>query len=301
MNKSDIIYNLANILGCEALKDEPMNKHTSFKIGGTADTYIKVDTLSKLSAILKECKESDIKYTLLGNGSNVLVSDDGIRGVVIRLAGDFRQITLVDETTIFCGAGATLAYLCKFALNCGLTGLEFAWGIPGSVGGAVFMNAGAYDGEMKNVVHSVSHISPDGKIGRLEKDELEFGYRTSAYRKNDMILTGVTLKLEKGNVDDIRNKMDDFMNRRTSKQPLEFPSAGSVFKRPEGNFAGALIQQCGLKGKSVGGAQVSEKHAGFIINKSNATANDVKNLVKEIQTTVAEQTGYNLECELIFL
>ena len=301
MNKSDIIYNLANILGCEASKDEPMNKHTSFKIGGTADTYIKVDTLSKLSAILKECKESDIKYTLLGNGSNVLVSDDGIRGVVIRLAGDFRQITLVDETTIFCGAGATLAYLCKFALNCGLTGLEFAWGIPGSVGGAVFMNAGAYDGEMKNVVHSVSHISPDGKIGRLEKDELEFGYRTSAYRKNDMIITGVTLKLEKGNVDDIRNKMDDFMNRRTSKQPLEFPSAGSVFKRPEGNFAGALIQQCGLKGKSVGGAQVSEKHAGFIINKSNATANDVKNLVKEIQTTVAEQTGYNLECELIFL
>ena len=301
MNKSDIIYNLANILGCEALKDEPMNKHTSFKIVGTADTYIKVDTLSKLSAILKECKESDIEYTLLGNGSNVLVSDDGIRGVVIRLAGDFRQITLVDETTIFCGAGATLAYLCKFALNCGLTGLEFAWGIPGSVGGAVFMNAGAYDGEMKNVVHSVSHISPDGKIGRLEKDELEFGYRTSAYRKNDMIITGVTLKLEKGNVDDIRNKMDDFMNRRTSKQPLEFPSAGSVFKRPEGNFAGALIQQCGLKGKSVGGAQVSEKHAGFIINKSNATANDVKNLVKEIQTTVAEQTGYNLECELIFL
>lgn len=301
MNKSDIIYNLANILGCEALKDEPMNKHTSFKIGGTADTYIKVDTLSKLSAILKECKESDIEYTLLGNGSNVLVSDDGIRGVVIRLAGDFRQITLVDETTIFCGAGATLAYLCKFALNCGLTGLEFAWGIPGSVGGAVFMNAGAYDGEMKNVVHSVSHISPDGKIGRLEKDELEFGYRTSAYRKNDMIITGVTLKLEKGNVDDIRNKMDDFMNRRTSKQPLEFPSAGSVFKRPEGNFAGALIQQCGLKGKSVGGAQVSEKHAGFIINKSNATANDVKNLVKEIQTTVSEQTGYNLECELIFL
>ena len=301
MDKSDIIYNLANILGCEAKKDEPMNKHTSFKIGGTADTYIKVDTLSKLSAILKECKESQIDYTLLGNGSNVLVSDDGIRGVVIRLDGEFRQITLVDETTIFCGAGTTLAYLCKFALNCGLTGLEFAWGIPGSVGGAVFMNAGAYDGEMKNVVHSVSHISPDGKIGRLERDELDFGYRTSAYRKNNMIITGVTLKLEKGNVDDIRNKMDDFMNRRTSKQPLEFPSAGSVFKRPEGNYAGALIEQCGLKGKTVGGAQVSEKHAGFIINKSKATADDVKNLVKEIQTTVAEQTGYDLECELIIL
>ena len=301
MDKSDIIYNLAKTLGCEVLKNEPMSKHTSFKIGGTADTYIKVDTLSKLSAILKECKQSDIEYILLGNGSNVLVSDDGIRGVVIRLDGDFRQIALVDENTIYCGAGATLAQLCKFALNCGLTGLEFAWGIPGSVGGAVFMNAGAYDGEMKNVVHSVSHVSPDGKIGRIEKDDLDFGYRTSVYRKNNMIITGVTLKLEKGNTDDIRDKMDDFMNRRTSKQPLEYPSAGSVFKRPEGNFAGALIQQCGLKGKSVGGAQVSEKHAGFIINKSNATANDVKNLVKEIQNTVAEKTGYNLECELIIL
>ena len=301
MDKSDIIYNLAKTLGCEVLKNEPMSKHTSFKIGGTADTYVKVDTLSKLSAILKECKQSDIEYILLGNGSNVLVSDDGIRGVVIRLDGDFRQIALVDENTIYCGAGATLAQLCKFALNCGLTGLEFAWGIPGSVGGAVFMNAGAYDGEMKNVVHSVSHVSPDGKIGRIEKDDLDFGYRTSVYRKNNMIITGVTLKLEKGNTDDIRDKMDDFMNRRTSKQPLEYPSAGSVFKRPEGNFAGALIQQCGFKGKSVGGAQVSEKHAGFIINKSNATANDVKNLVKEIQNTVAEKTGYNLECELIIL
>lgn len=301
MDKSDIIYNLANTLGCEVLKNEPMSKHTSFKIGGTADTYVKVDTLSNLTAILKECKQSDIEYILLGNGSNVLVSDDGIRGVVIRLGGDFKQIALVDENTIYCGAGATLAHLSKFALNCGLTGLEFAWGIPGSVGGAVFMNAGAYDGEMKNVVHSVSHISPDGKIGRIEKDELDFGYRTSVYRKNNMIITGVTIKLEKGNTDDIRNKMDDFMNRRTSKQPLEFPSAGSVFKRPEGNFAGALIEQCGLKGKSVGGAQVSEKHAGFIINKSNATANDVKNLVKEIQDTVAENTGYNLECELIIL
>ncbi len=301
MYKSDIIYNLASILGCEALKNEPMSKHTSFKIGGTADTYVKVDTPSNLSAILKECKQSDIDYTLLGNGSNVLVSDDGIRGVVIRLCGDFKQIALVDENTIYCGAGATLAHLCKFALNCGLTGLEFAWGIPGSVGGAVFMNAGAYDGEMKNVVHSVSHISPDGKIGRIEKSDLEFGYRTSVYRKNNMIITGVTIKLEKGNADDIRNKMDDFMNRRATKQPLEFPSAGSVFKRPEGNFAGALIEQCGLKGKSVGGAQVSEKHAGFIINKSNATANDVKNLVKEIQNTVAENTGYNLECELIIL
>ena len=301
MNKSETIFNLAEILGCEARKYEPMSKHTSFKIGGNADVYIKVNNLSKLSTILKECQASDVDYMILGNGSNLLVSDDGIRGVVIRLDGDFRKITLLDDTTIFCGAGATLAYLCKFALNCGLSGLEFAWGIPGTVGGAVFMNAGAYDGEMKDVVHSVSHISPIGEIGRIEKDDLNFGYRTSVYRSNNMIITGVTLKLKKGNPDEIRAKMDDYMSRRSTKQPLEYPSAGSVFKRPEGNFAGALIEQCGLKGKTCGGAQVSEKHAGFIINKSNATSKDVRDLIGEIQKTVSEKTGYSLECELIIL
>lgn len=301
MNKSETIFNLAEILGCEARKYEPMSKHTSFKIGGNADVYIKVNNLSKLSTILKECQASDVDYMILGNGSNLLVSDDGIRGVVIRLDGDFRKITLLDDTTIFCGAGATLAYLCKFALNCGLSGLEFAWGIPGTVGGAVFMNAGAYDGEMKDVVHSVSHISPSGEIGRTEKENLNFGYRTSVYRSNNMIITGVTLKLKKGNPDEIRAKMDDYMSRRSTKQPLEYPSAGSVFKRPEGNFAGALIEQCGLKGKTCGGAQVSEKHAGFIINKSNATSKDVRDLIDEIQKTVSEKTGYSLECELIIL
>lgn len=301
MNRSEIIFNLAEILGCEARQNEPMSKHTSFKIGGNADAYIKVNNLSKLSTILKECQDSNVDYMILGNGSNLLVSDEGIKGVVIRLDGDFRKITLVDDTTIFCGAGATLAYLCKFALNCGLSGLEFAWGIPGTVGGAVFMNAGAYDGEMKDVVHSVSHISPCGEIGRIEKDDLKFGYRTSVYRNNNMIITGVTLKLKKGNPDEIRAKMDDYMSRRSTKQPLEYPSAGSVFKRPEGNFAGALIEQCGLKGKLCGGAQVSEKHAGFIINKSNATAKDVRDLISQIQKTVSDKTGYNLECELIIL
>lgn len=301
MDKTEIIFNLAEILGCDARKDEPISKHTTFKIGGNADAYIKVNSLSKLSAILKECRESKVDYMIFGNGSNLLVSDEGIEGAVIRLDGDFRQITLIDDTTIYCGAGASLAYLCKFALKCGLTGLEFAWGIPGTVGGAVFMNAGAYDGEMKQIVHSVSHISPEGDIGRIEKENLEFGYRTSIYRSNNMIITGVTLKLEKGNPDEIRSKMDDFLERRSTKQPLEFPSAGSVFKRPEGAFAGALIEQCGLKGKMCGGAQVSEKHAGFIINKSNATAKDVRDLISEIQSTVSEKTGYDLECELIML
>ena len=301
MDRSDIIYNLASILDCEARKNEPLSKHTTFRIGGTADTYIKVTTLSKLSAILKECRDSDINYMILGNGSNVLASDDGFRGVVIRLDGDFRRISLVDDTTIYCGAGATLASLCKFALNCGLTGLEFAWGIPGSVGGAVFMNAGAYGGEMKDVVYSVSHMDKEGNIGRTEKDALDFGYRTSVYRRNQCIITGVTLKMKSGAPDDIRAKMDDYLGRRTEKQPLEYPSAGSVFKRPEGAFAGALIEQCGLKGASHGGAQVSEKHAGFIINEGGATAHDVKPLIREVQTEVAEKTGYTLECELIIL
>ena len=301
MDRSDIIYNLASILDCEARKNEPLSKHTTFRIGGTADTYIKVTTLSKLSAILKECRDSDINYMILGNGSNVLASDDGFRGVVIRLDGDFRRISLVDDTTIYCGAGATLASLCKFALNCGLTGLEFAWGIPGSVGGAVFMNAGVYGGEMKDVVYSVSHMDKEGNIGRTEKDALDFGYRTSVYRRNQCIITGVTLKMRSGAPDDIRAKMDDYLGRRTEKQPLEYPSAGSVFKRPEGAFAGALIEQCGLKGASHGGAQVSEKHAGFIINKGGATAHDVKSLIREVQTEVAEKTGYTLECELIIL
>ena len=301
MDRSDIIYNLAEILGCEARKYEPLSKHTTFKIGGCADTYVKATSLSKLSTILKECRESDIDYMIIGNGSNILASDDGYRGVVIRLDGDFRKIALVDEDTVYCGAGATLAALCKLALNNGLSGLEFAWGIPGTVGGAVFMNAGAYGGEMRDVVYSVTHLTPDGESGRTEKDNLQFGYRTSIYRRNKAIITGATLKLRKDNPADIRARMDDYLGRRSSKQPLEYPSAGSVFKRPEGAFAGALIEKCGLKGHSYGGAQVSEKHAGFIINKSNANANDVKSLIREVQTKVFDETGYNLECELIIL
>ena len=301
MNRAEIIYDLAGILGCEARRGEPLSRHTTFKIGGSADVYIKVKNYSQLTSVLHECRESDVDYLILGNGSNVLASDDGYRGVVIRLDGDFRKISLLDDTTVYCGAGATLASLCKFALNNGLSGLEFAWGIPGTVGGAVFMNAGAYGGEMKDVTYCVSHVDKSGNLGRTDRDDLQMGYRTSVYRSNGCIITGVTLRLQKGVPEDIRAKMDDFLGRRSDKQPLEFPSAGSVFKRPEGAFAGALIEQCGLKGKCHGGAQVSEKHAGFIINKSNATAHDVKSLIREVQTEVADKTGYTLECELIIL
>lgn len=301
MDTTDIIYNYAQKLDCDARRFEPMSRHTSFKIGGKADVYIKVTNLSQLMKILKECDACKEKYILLGNGSNVLVPDEGIHGTVLRLDGDFRNISLIDDTTIYCGAGAALGSLCKFAQKCGLSGLEYAWGIPGTVGGAVFMNAGAYGGEMKDVVYSVSHITNSGDIGRIEAADLGFGYRTSVYRKNGCIITGAVFKLKKDDPEEIQNRMNDYMNRRSAKQPLEYPSAGSVFKRPEGAFAGALIEQCGLKGMTVGGAQVSEKHAGFIINKSKATANDVKQLVSEIQKTVEDETGYKLECELIFL
>lgn len=301
MSKAEIICNMAEIAGCEVCKNEPMSRHTSFKIGGPAEAYITVNNIPQLRDILKDSAEAGVNTFLIGNGSNILVSDEGLGGIVLRLGGDFKTISLADETTIYCGAGASLASLCKFALNCGLSGLEFAWGIPGSVGGALFMNAGAYGGEMKQVVHSVSHLTPKGEAGRIERDALEFGYRTSVYRRNHCIITGAVLKLKKGNQEEIRAKMDEFMGRRSAKQPLEYPSAGSVFKRPKGAYAGALIEQCGLKGKSRGGAQVSEKHAGFIINKSNATAADVRGLIRDVQTTVADQTGYQLECELIIL
>ena len=301
MSKAEIIYNMAELSGCEAYKNEPMSRHTSFKIGGKAEVYIKVKNQSQLKAIIKECREAGVSFLLIGNGSNILVSDEGLQGVVVKLGGDFKKISLLDDNTIYCGAGASLASLCKFALNCGLSGLEFAWGIPGSVGGALFMNAGAYGGEMKQVVHSVSHITPVGDIGRIDRDDLGFGYRTSVYRQNGNIITGAVIKLKKDNPDDIRARMEDFMGRRSDKQPLDYPSAGSVFKRPEGAYAGALIEQCGLKGKRRGGAQVSEKHAGFIINRDKATAADVRALIREVQTTVADETGYQLECELIIL
>ena len=191
--------------------------------------------------------------------------------------------------------------LCKFAQKCGLSGLEFAWGIPGTVGGALFMNAGAYGGEMKDIVYSVSHITQNGDIGRTEAENLEFGYRTSVYRKNGCIITGAVFKLKKDDPEEIQNRMNDYMNRRSTKLPLEYPSAGSTFKRPVGYFAGGLIEQCGLKGYSIGGAEVSEKHAGFIINKGGATTNDVLSLIKYVQNKVFTETGVHLETEVKYI
>lgn len=278
--------------------NEPMGLHTTFKIGGAADILITVNNIGELQTAVDACKASGVPMMILGNGSNLLVSDDGIEGAVITLDGDFKEIT-VDGDVITSGAGAKLSRLCTVALENGLTGLEFAYGIPGSVGGAMYMNAGAYGGEMKDVALSVTAMTTDGEIREVPAEDLQLGYRTSVFKTNGDIILFSKYKLHPGEKGAIKAQMDDVMNRRKSKQPLEFPSAGSVFKRPEGAFAGTLIEQCGLKGKTVGGAQVSEKHAGFIINIGGATCDDVMNLVKIVQDTVKAETGYYLEREII--
>lgn len=282
--------------------DEPMKLHTSFKTGGDAAVFVEPADEFQLEKTLSICKDLGVETFILGNGSNLLVSDDGIKDkAVIHIGNSLSAITEIDDTTFEVGAGATLAAACKYALSKGLTGLEFAYGIPGSVGGAAFMNAGAYDGEMKDAVLYCNHISKDGVKGRFQADELDFSYRHSAYSNSDLVITSVVFKLKKGDETEIESKMSDFMGRRKSKQPLEYPSAGSVFKRPAGYFAGALIEQAGLKGKRIGGAMVSEKHAGFIINFGGATTKDVTDLISFCQSEVQSKFGVTLETEIRFV
>lgn len=301
MDNFDKLLKICDEKGISAKKDVPMKTLTTFKIGGPAALCAEAADSSQVSELVRACRELGIEYIVIGKGSNIVVDDKGLDKLVIRLTGDLARVTRLDDTTLHCGAGISLAGLCREAENKSLSGLEFAWGIPGSVGGAVFMNAGAYGGEIKDVVFSVTHIDRDGKIGTIKGADLDFGYRHSVYKENGFTIIGATFRLKLDNRTEIRNRMDDFMGRRKDKQPLEFPSAGSVFRRPEGAFAGALIEQCGLKGKSVGGAQVSPKHAGFIVNIGGATAEDVKNLVELIQSTVKKETGYDLQREIIFL
>ena len=279
--------------------DEPMKAHTTFKTGGNASVFICPQNEKELSEALIIIKSFELKPFILGNGSNLLVSDDGITDrPVIYIGEAFNSLKLLDENTIEVGAGATLSSLCRFALEHSLTGLEFAFGIPGSCGGAAYMNAGAYGGEMKDVVSRCNHIDFEGNSGFYSADELDFGYRHSVYSACDCVITSVVLTLEKGDKEEINAKMRELIGRRKDKQPLEYPSAGSVFKRPEGYFAGALIEQSGLKGKRIGGAMVSEKHAGFIINYDNATTKDVLDLVRFCQDSVMEKFGVMLEREI---
>ncbi len=282
---------------CQVLCDSPMSRQTTFKAGGNADIIAFPKTADALTNILREAKNASIPCLIMGNGSNLLVRDCGIDGVVIKMTA-FTSDIEISGNTLRCAAGVSLSKLCMAAYENSLTGLEFAYGIPGTVGGAVYMNAGAYGGEMKDVLTKVHHISPDLSREVYTADKLEPGYRTSFYAKNQgYIVTYAEFELKKGDKSDIKAKMDELLGKRKDKQPLEFPSAGSTFKRPEGYFAGALIEQCGLKGYSIGGAQVSEKHAGFIINK-NGTATDILDLIEFVRKTVKENTGVSLEPEV---
>ena len=292
---------LANFLESENIEyrqNEPMRAHTTFKIGGEADVFIIPASPAALIYAVKKCSELEIPYFILGNGSNLLVSDGGIEGAVISLAG-INGISAEGEK-ITCGAGAMLSSVCLKALSLSLTGLEFAYGIPGTAGGALYMNAGAYGGQMADVIESAECLTASGDIKTLKKEDMQLGYRSSIFKKGGLIIISLTLALKKGDKAEIKAEMDDLLNRRKQKQPLEYPSAGSTFKRPEGYFAGALIEKNGLKGLTVGGAQVSEKHAGFVINRGGATAADVKALIGKIQKTVFENDGVMLEPEVIF-
>lgn len=289
----------AQALGCPLRVDEPMARHTTFQIGGPADRFLTVENAAQLQGLLSCLRQAGIPYLVLGKGSNLLVSDKGIRGAVLHLGGDFKKVeVLPDGRTLRAGAGAPLASVCALARERSLTGLEFAWGIPGSVGGGAYMDAGAYGGEMRDVVSRVLHLGPDGAPGEARGEELCFGYRKSRYTGGEDIITAVEFTLQPGDPAAIAGKMEELMARRKDKQPYDMPSAGSVFKRPQNGFAAALIEQCGLKGRRVGGAQVSEKHAGFIVNTGGATCQDVLELISIIQKTVEEQTGTCLECEV---
>ncbi len=285
----------------EVYFDEPMNLHTSFRIGGNADCFCEVKTVEALKNIIAACKKYNTDYFIIGLGSNLLVSDNGIKGVVIKLSGEFDEIEQTGKNTIRCGAGVSLAAVCVYAKNNSLGGAEFAWGIPGSVGGAVYMNAGAYGGEIKDIVVSSRYLDENGEIKERKGKEHDFSYRHSAYSDSRNIILDVTFELSEKNKNEIFFLMQDTMEKRKKKQPLNRPSAGSVFKRPEGYYAAALIEQCGLKGVSIGGAQVSEKHSGFIVNNGGATAKDVKELIDHIKSVVKSKTGVDLHCEIKYV
>jgi len=280
-----------------AILDEPMSRHTSFKVGGPARFFVNVESTAELVLVIALCKHEDMPYAIIGRGSNLLVSDEGFDGVVIHI-GDALSRSFIDDTTITAAAGISLGSLAMKAYESGLTGLEFAAGIPGSLGGAVIMNAGAYGGEMKDVITSVTVVGPEGKPFEIPAEEMDFGYRSSRAAKEQLIVLSAKLQLAHGNKEEIKARMDELAAKRREKQPLEFPSAGSTFKRPEGNYAGALIEAAGLKGYSIGGAQVSEKHAGFVINKGGATAADIYSLCNYVREKVRESSGISLELEV---
>ncbi len=293
-----LIEKLMAVAGADRVKrDEPMSAHTTFRIGGTADVWIEPDGEAGLCEVVALCREAGVPYVIIGNGSNLLVSDEGFRGVVIGTRRGMERLE-IEGNIIRADAGAILGRVANEAMKAGLTGLEFAAGIPGCIGGAVVMNAGAYGGEMKQVITRVHVLMPDGELVWIPVEEMEFGYRTSCIPKCQGIVTTVEFQLEPGDPVAIKARMDELNRSRREKQPLEYPSAGSTFKRPIGYFAGKLIQDAGLAGFTVGGAQVSAKHCGFVINRGGATAVDVLELCRQVKERVQEQFGVSLEMEI---
>ena len=287
---------------CVISTDEPLMNHCAFRIGGASEVLVIPKTEAVLSEILKYADERNISVHILGNGSNVLISDDGLKGITVKLMNGLTDLLYLGDGIIVSGAGVSLTRLCNFAKEKSLTGLEFAYGIPGTVGGAVYMNAGAYNGEIKDVLFSVRSMNMKGTdITEVPASELEISYRNTSFMKNERIITSAFFKLQEGNIEEIQGKMEELMAKRKNSQPLEYPSAGSTFKRPEKGYAAALIDQSGLKGTSVGGAMVSEKHAGFVINYNNASCSDVLALMEIIRNTVFEKHGIELQPEVEIL
>ena len=298
MSDTDILGKLQDIVGSgNVVSDEPMKKHTTFRIGGNADIFVRPESKEQIAEILRMCRSQDVPYFILGNGSNLLVGDRGFRGAVINIMDNMNDIK-VDGGIIKVQAGAMLVKVSRAARDNSLTGLEFASGIPGTIGGAIYMNAGAYGGEMKDVVIQVTAMDADGEIYTFGADELEFSYRHSVIQQRDLIVLDVTMKLEAGDQKSIDDRMSELAVARRTKQPLEYPSAGSTFKRPEGYFAGKLIMDAGLRGYRVGDAQVSEKHCGFVVNRGNATADDVIKLIDDVKAKVSEEYDVVLEPEV---
>lgn len=279
---------------------EPMSRHTTFRVGGEAECFVRIWQEEELAKLVRYLDQIEKAYFILGNGSNLLVGDKGYRGVVLKLDGPMEEVR-VEGTVIRAGAGALLSGVAAKARDAGLCGMEFAAGIPGSIGGGVVMNAGAYGGEMKQIVLSVRGMDKEGEILTLDNDTMEFGYRTSAIRNRPIVVLEVALRLAPGDPEAIGARMEELAALRRSKQPLEYPSAGSTFKRPEGYFAGKLIMDAGMRGYRIGGAQVSNKHCGFIVNTGNATAADIREVIEEVQERVRERFHVTLEPEVVFL
>lgn len=289
---------LNNVIAKDSiLTDEPMSRHTTFRVGGPADFFVTPKAKEEVRDVVRICKEAGMPYYIIGNGSNLLVSDAGYRGVIVQIYKEMNEVK-VEGDLVKAQAGALLSGIAAKALGAELSGFEFASGIPGTIGGACVMNAGAYGGEMKDVLESVTVLTGEGKIIELGRNELELGYRTSVIAKKGYIVLGAVLKLERGDGEKIKTYMDELKEKRVTKQPLEYPSAGSTFKRPEGYFAGKLIEDAGLRGFQVGGAQVSEKHCGFVINRDHATAADIMELMRQVQIRVKENSGVDLEPEV---